>query len=416
MTEATIPDHPLRRSCATMEEHRRLLNDDPSYVRARAEIETATRRFVEGRGAVRPGIRRIAVVVHVVWRQEDENIPDDQIRSQIDVLNQDFRAVNADIRNVPAAWKARIGDARIEFELATVDPDGNATTGITRTQTAVSAFAYEGDPVKSAATDGADPWPSGQYLNMWVCQLGGGLLGYATFPGAPAAIDGVVILHSGFGTTGTATAPFDLGRTATHEIGHWLNLFHIWGDDGTGCYGSDEVDDTPNAAGPNFGRPGFPHVTCSNGPDGDMFVNYMDYTDDAAMFMFTAGQVLRAHATLHGPRASIGSEVQPDIAYDPGCLPGRWLHSHEEDIGGVEVFRPAAYAFPPARGRTGYEFTADGRATYLGIAAADGPTQLPGHWAFEATDRISITTEDSRARPVVLRVLECTPEKLVLGR
>jgi hypothetical protein len=230
------------------------------------------------------------------------------------VLNQDFRAINADISDVPSVWKSRIGDSRIEFELATVDPSGNATTGITRTKTAVTAFGHAGDPVKSEATGGADPWPADQYLNMWVCQLGGGLLGYATFPGAPAEIDGVVILHSGFGTTGTAKAPFDRGRTATHEIGHWLNLFHIWGDDGSGCYGSDEVDDTPNAAGPNFGRPSFPHVTCSNGPDGDMFVNYMDYTDDAGMFMFTAGQVIRAQATLDGPRASIGAEVPAAVA------------------------------------------------------------------------------------------------------
>ena len=92
----------------------------------------------------------------------------------------------------------------------------------------------------------------------------------------------MVILHSGFGTTGTASAPFDLGRTATHEIGHWLNLLHIWGDDGTGCNGSDEVADTPNQGGPNFGIPTFPQLSCNNGPDGDLFMNYMDYTDDAA--------------------------------------------------------------------------------------------------------------------------------------
>ena len=116
-----------------------------------------------------------------------------------------------------------------------------------------------------------------------------------------------MILHSAFGNTGTATAPFNLGRTATHEIGHWLNLRHIWGDDGTGCSGSDFVADTPNAAGPNFGTPTFPHVTCNNGPNGDLFMNYMDYTDDAAMFMFTAGQVDRMQAALDGPRSSIGT-------------------------------------------------------------------------------------------------------------
>jgi hypothetical protein len=141
---------------------------------------------------------------------------------------------------------------------------------------------------------------------MWVCQLSSNLLGYAQFPGGPAQTDGVVILHSAFGTTGTAAAPFDRGRTATHEIGHWLNLFHIWGDDGTGCNGTDEVDDTPNQADENTGCPGFPSPSCANDPNGDMFMNYMDYTDDACMFMFTAGQVTRMQAALDGPRSSIG--------------------------------------------------------------------------------------------------------------
>jgi hypothetical protein len=116
----------------------------------------------------------------------------------------------------------------------------------------------------------------------------------------------VVILNTAFGTTGTATAPFDRGRSATHEIGHWLNLHHIWGDDGTGCNGSDFVDDTPNQAGPNFGTPAFPHVTCDNAPNGDLFMNYMDYVDDAAMFMFTGGQVVRMQATLDSDRSSMG--------------------------------------------------------------------------------------------------------------
>jgi hypothetical protein len=115
-----------------------------------------------------------------------------------------------------------------------------------------------------------------------------------------------VILHTGFGTTGTAAAPFNGGRTATHEIGHWLSLRHIWGDDGDGCNGSDFVDDTPNQAGPNYGKPAFPHVTCNNGPDGDMFMDYMDYVDDAAMFMFTAGQTTRVMTALDNERRSIG--------------------------------------------------------------------------------------------------------------
>ena len=202
-------------------------------------------------------------------------------------------------------------DARIEFKLATTDPAGNPTTGITRTATATTAFSDD-DSVKSAATGGADAWPSDKYLNIWVCPLGGGLLGYAQFPGGPAATDGVVILHSAFGTSGTAAAPFNLGRTATHEIGHWLNLRHIWGDDGTGCSGSDFVADTPNQGGPNYGVPTFPKVSCGNGPNGDMFMNFMDYVDDSAMIMFTAGQVTRMQATLDGLRSSIGTAISCD--------------------------------------------------------------------------------------------------------
>jgi hypothetical protein len=116
-------------------------------------------------------------------------------------------------------------------------------------------------------------------------------------------------LNTAFGTTGTAAAPFNLGRSATHETGHWLNLHHIWGDDGTGCNGTDFVDDTPNQAGPNFGKPEFPHVTCGNAPDGDLFMNFMDYVDDAAMVMFSAGQVVRMQATLDGDRSTIGGGV-----------------------------------------------------------------------------------------------------------
>lgn len=134
----------------------------------------------------------------------------------------------------------------------------------------------------------------------------GQLLGYAQFPGGPSKTDGVVILNTAFGTTGSAADPFNLGRTATHEIGHFLNLRHIWGD-APNCAGFDLVDDTPNAESPNVGKPTWPHVSCNNGPNGDMFMNYMDYTDDDSMFMVTPGQVSRMHTTLDGPRKSLVS-------------------------------------------------------------------------------------------------------------
>lgn len=130
------------------------------------------------------------------------------------------------------------------------------------------------------------------------------MLGYARFPGCAPGIDGVVITYTAFGNTGTANAPFDLGRTATHEIGHWLNLRHIWGDQ-AGCTTDDDVADTPLQDNMHYGCPTFPQISCNNGPNGDMFMNYMDYVDDACMYMFTAGQSVRMDACLAGARAPI---------------------------------------------------------------------------------------------------------------
>ncbi|WLI88771.1 M43 family zinc metalloprotease [Massilia sp. R2A-15] len=312
---------PNVRSCGTMAVHRRLLSTDPHYARMRDQIEDHARRYETGAAsAQRPGVTRIPVVVHVVWNTAAQNISDAQISSQIDVLNRDFRRANPDFSITPAPFLPLATDARIEFYLATTTPTGGPSTGIERRQTTVTGFS-DNDAVKSAATGGMDAWPSANYLNIWVCPLDGGLLGYAQFPGGPANTDGVVILQSAFGTNGTAAAPFNLGRTATHEIGHWLNLNHIWGDDGTGCSGTDNVADTPNQGGPNYHVPTFPTLSCSNGPNGDMFMNYMDYVDDRAMVMFTAGQVARMQACLDGVRSAIGAEATAAGAIRPSSSP-----------------------------------------------------------------------------------------------
>ncbi|MFF4837463.1 zinc metalloprotease [Streptomyces sp. NPDC001315] len=299
------------RWCGAMEVHRRLLDRNPDYAGNRALIEnTAFAYERQERTTARQGVIDIPVVVHVVYNTPQQNISDAQINSQIDVLNQDFRAKNPDIAGVPAVWQELIADPRIEFHLARTDPLGRPTDGITRTQTSNADFGTD-DLVKFTLSGGMDSWPANSYLNIWVCQLQRGLLGYAQFPGGAAATDGVVITHTGFGTNGTATAPFNGGRTSTHEIGHWLNLRHIWGDDDQGCSGSDFVADTPNQAGPNLGKPGFPSVTCGNAPNGDMFMNYMDYTDDVAMFMFTQGQVARMDAVLDNARLSLARQAVP---------------------------------------------------------------------------------------------------------
>jgi Pregnancy-associated plasma protein-A len=241
----------------------------------------------------------------------------DQIKSQFVALNRDFRLQNSDRSDIPAPFQQLAADTLIEFALAVRDPQGRPTTGITRTQTSQVAFPYDDtDPLSTQKLDamikfgefGHTAWPSASYLNLWVCTITNDLLGYATLPGGPAAIDGVVIANTCFGSGGITRPRYNLGRTAVHEVGHWLNLLHIWGSDTGGCTRSDNVDDTPNQAGPNGSntrKSSFPHITCNNAPNGDMFMNYMDYVDDDTMVMFTRGQVERMNTTLAGPRASL---------------------------------------------------------------------------------------------------------------
>jgi len=296
---------PKRRQCGAMQVTERLYEQDPRLRERHQRIEEEARRSIE-RGEAQRVWRKVVtiqVVVHVVHKTDEENISDAQIKSQIDVLNKDYRGANPDRSKVPAVWKGLAADPNIRFALAKKDPKGKPTTGITRVQTTRDSFGT-GDSVKKKSGGGVPPWPTDRYLNVWVCNLGEGLLGYAQFPGGPSRTDGVVILYTAFGTKGAAAEPFDLGRTATHEVGHYLNLRHIWGDTND-CSGTDRVSDTPRAQGPNYGKPRFPHISCHNGPNGDMFMDYMDYVDDAAMFMFTQGQAARMNATLAGPRKKL---------------------------------------------------------------------------------------------------------------
>lgn len=238
-------------------------------------------------------IINVPVVIHLIYKSAVQNISDAQILSQLESLNKDFSNLNNDRVNTPSVFKSLAADSRIKFCLAQVDPKGRRTTGIIRKQTATDVFLAD-DAMKFTASGGDDAWDSQHYLNIWVCALGVRSLGYATPPGGPADKDGVVIAYDVFGTVGTLRSPFDKGRTATHEVGHWLGLNHIWGD--TDC-GDDQVDDTPRQKTYNFGKPVFPHVTdCSLDANGDMFMNYMDFSDDAVMTMFTIGQKKRMRA------------------------------------------------------------------------------------------------------------------------
>ncbi|MBL7926158.1 MAG: T9SS type A sorting domain-containing protein [Bacteroidia bacterium] len=247
-------------------------------------------------------IYTIPVVIHVIYATNAQNVQDLQIESQVEVLNEDYAGLNLDAILIPQPFKQfKSGDVGIRFCLASVDPQNNPTTGITRTFTQVNSFALN-DEMKYATTGGHDAWPTDKYLNIWVCNLDGNVLGYAQYPGGPPETDGVVIYYKAFGKNGTAAKPYNKGRTATHEVGHWLNLQHIWGDDGNACNGSDEVADTPNQANSSSGCPVFPSISCNNGPHGDMYVNYMDYTNDSCMFMFTQGQKERMQTAIENYR------------------------------------------------------------------------------------------------------------------
>eukprot|EP01090_Pellita_catalonica_P007303 TRINITY_DN178_c0_g2_i1.p1 TRINITY_DN178_c0_g2~~TRINITY_DN178_c0_g2_i1.p1 ORF type:complete len:899 (+),score=171.25 TRINITY_DN178_c0_g2_i1:5299-7995(+) len=294
-----------KRNCHSMEnlEYRQSLN--PSLKSKMQEIESFTqRRLAEKKnqqGKIVGNIIQIPVVVHVIYNNSQENISVAQIQSQMDVLNEDFRRTNSDKTN---KW-SQAADTEIEFYLAQVDPNGNPTNGITRKSSTRTSWGTN-DAMKKSSQGGVDPWDTSEYLNMWVCNIGGGILGYAQFPGGSASTDGVVMSPQYFGSSDKGSgfylsAPFDKGRTTTHEVGHFLNLRHIWGDGGCGV--DDFVSDTPESDAANYGC-STGHTSCGSE---DMVENYMDYSDDSCMNLYTLGQKNRMRAVLEsgGVRRSL---------------------------------------------------------------------------------------------------------------
>lgn len=317
-----------QRHCSTHEHHQQMLDSDPVYKLNRAILEQvapASSRSNKTDNEL-PEVITIPVVVHVLYNKFDDSLTDAQILSQIDVLNKDFRLLNEEVASIPGIFKGLAGDVKIQFALARRKPDGTASNGIDRKFTSKISFSDNND-MKYSTRGGVDAWNSNEYLNIWVCRLTNNLLGYAQLPGGSAKTDGVVISPTAFGTMGTARFPFNKGRTTTHEVGHWLNLAHIWGDK-SDCQGDDLVDDTPTQSGPTFGSPKTVLTSCNQTT---MYMNFMDYTDDAAMSMFTVGQVdrMRAifgsggirHALLTSPAltAPEGSVVEEKPAVGAPC-------------------------------------------------------------------------------------------------
>ena len=317
------------RVCHTMGNLDRLIHAHPKMEQRMASIEKQTNAFVK-RMKNNPQERSqmvvtIPVVFHVLYNTAAENISEAQVLSQLQIMNDDFRRLNADQDNV---W-SQAADTQIEFCLATQDPQGNPSDGILRVPTSVTQFGTN-DNMKFSSQGGSDAWPASEYLNFWVCDLGASLLGYAQFPGGPANTDGVVCTYTATGDVGTAQAPFDLGRTGTHEIGHWLNLRHIWGDGG--CGADDFVADTPEDDGANYGC-SLGSSSCEAGVSA-MVQNYMDYSDDACMNLFTQGQGDRMNALFQagGARAS--------LLNSPGCTPA--VPDFDLDAQAQSVLSPSA--------------------------------------------------------------------------
>ena len=283
--------------CYTMENLERLKSENPRLEEQMVMNESKLQELINSGVAKREAenVYVIPTVVHVVYRTSAQNISDNMVLSQFRVLNEDFRKMVG----TPGYNNVDVGaNTNIVFRLAQVDPDGNPTTGITRKQTTTTSFGLN-DQVKFESSGGVNAWPTNKYLNVWVCNITSGYLGYAQFPNSGSVnTDGVVILYSAFGFNSPAS-PYNKGRTTTHEVGHWLNLRHIWGDGPCGV--DDFVSDTPESDASNFGCP-TGHTSCGSV---DMIENYMDYTNDLCMNIFTDGQTQRMAGTNLGFRSSL---------------------------------------------------------------------------------------------------------------
>ena len=311
-----LPTPPSSRTCYTVENEARLRAKYPQMETVNDfEVWLQQKSLqLEAMKSSGPANYNIPTIVHVIHDGGVNNISQAQINSQFDVLNEDFRRGNSDTTSaVAVAFQSVAGDSRIEFSKALIDPLGNMLTepGIHRvlysTLSGLSAPPYtaQGTDIEDIIKP-ATSWDPTKYFNLWVIEINGGILGYAQFPsssslggmpgsGGASNTDGVVIGYNYFGRTGTISAPYNLGRTATHEVGHFLGLRHIWGD--ANC-GNDFCNDTPTQETSNGGCPSFPQITCSNGANGDQHNNFMDYTNDACMNMFTADQIARFQTVL----------------------------------------------------------------------------------------------------------------------
>lgn len=324
--------------CGTTEAYEQLFRQNPAF---KAQFEANQRRLAEVSRQRRETSRvtaledTVAVVIHVIGSAAlQAQVTDAILQSQIDTLNVDYNGKNADSVRIPAAFKPVFGKMGITFILAKTDPNGFPTTGIERRTNNITFSSGTADNAKRTANGGLDAWDGTKYLNLWVAELTGGLLGISVFPGdpRPLGLHGFLCDYRAFGSNANYLYPeFNKGRTTTHELGHFLNLRHIWGDDGTGsqfnictpgtsCNGSDFVDDTPNQCVMNFENPDINGTgvvvtdICSPTAPGVMYQNFMDYCDDVALVMFTKGQNTRMEDAFNSPDRG---PLLSSLAYNP---------------------------------------------------------------------------------------------------
>ena len=290
--------------CGTDEYNRRLIVDQLANGQTAVEYFEEQRDF-EYKETVdlknKKAIRTIPVVFHILHAYGEENISKEQIEDQIRIINEDFQRKNADASKTRSVFTGRAANFELEFKLARIAPDGSCTEGITRTYDPVNMIEDYNDRDDEAKTSVA-AWDRNKYLNIWIVKeiqssSEGTILGYAQFPGQRASTDGIVMIHDRVGSIGSASAT-DKGRTLTHEIGHWLGLYHPFQG---GCFGGDGVSDTPPVAEASFGCTAGQNLnTCSSdSPDEpDMVENFMDYANGACMNAFTNGQLARVNGYL----------------------------------------------------------------------------------------------------------------------
>ena len=298
---ASLGSFAQQRKSATMDNYNKKMVNDKKFAEQRIQYEKMLEHWALNQQQSKSAVvtTTIPVVIHIVYQTTAQNVNNSKAISQIDVLNEDFGRTNADTTNTPTVWKSISANTGIQFCLAQRDPNGNPTNGIERRSTTVASFGTN-DMVKSYTQGGLDAWDPSKYLNIWCCNIGGGILGYGEFPtNTISNTFGLVIQFDAFGRIGLSP-PYNLGRTASHELGHCFNLFHIWGDDGGACTGSDQCADTPNQADATSGCPNFPALdACATSSPGYMFMNFMDYSNDNCMNMFTQGQSTRMNAVIN---------------------------------------------------------------------------------------------------------------------